>query len=231
MSESPPTRLYKYLPSRYLDAFVHRGEILFRNMAYFRKIEDKGRADLLEGLHVDRPDGGLKLTRQDGTALHHDGAAFINSVNTDRVFIFCLATILDDGLYKEFKADTCVQLLDTKEFVNRCERKVKKQRRFSENGFMHAPVEYYAPNEPTVRPVQDPIWIPFFKHLDYSHQHEYRLRVALAKGLKPTKRIVNRAFSLEEDAVSGIESSRKLIIGSIGDIVKVHTLAVSRRFP
>ena len=82
MSESPPTRLYKYLPSRYLDAFVHRGEILFRNMAYFRKIEDKGRADLLEGLHVDRPDGGLMLTRQDGTALHYDGVDSAGRCNT-----------------------------------------------------------------------------------------------------------------------------------------------------
>ena len=67
------------------------------------------------------------------TAFHYEGAAFLNSINTDRVFVFCLSTKLDNSLSAEFDADVCVEILNTREFMERCERKVLKQKRFSES--------------------------------------------------------------------------------------------------
>lgn len=50
-----PERLYKYTPAEHMDKFVS-GKLLFRNLSYFRKGEDKARTDFLEAVHMDAPD-------------------------------------------------------------------------------------------------------------------------------------------------------------------------------
>jgi hypothetical protein len=73
-----PERLYKYLPLRFVESVVGRGDILFRNLAYFRKVEDRGRTDLLEGLHMDYPDNPITIDAAAGGRLWHGRAAFLN---------------------------------------------------------------------------------------------------------------------------------------------------------
>ena len=55
-------RLYKYLPSEYLDSVVNEGAILFRNQTSFQKIEDEQvRGDELEGSILNKPDDGFGI--------------------------------------------------------------------------------------------------------------------------------------------------------------------------
>ncbi len=38
--------LFKYLPSQFVDALVRRGQVLARNLAYFRALEEVQRGDM-----------------------------------------------------------------------------------------------------------------------------------------------------------------------------------------
>ena len=52
--------LFKYLPAQYADHLLN-GEILCRNLVYFRKIEGDPRADISEGTHIDAPHHDVQL--------------------------------------------------------------------------------------------------------------------------------------------------------------------------
>jgi hypothetical protein len=215
-------RLYKYLPSEFVPHFLARGNLLFRSMSYFRQIEERGRQDLLEGLHMDYPDHDVTLDTVDGRVHWQGRAAFLNSVNGDRILIYCLSEVLDPELFVEFNADTCIEITDPDEFVARCSRAISRQKRFAESGLLHGSVKYYAPNAAVNGNVTDPRCIPFFKHVAYAHQREFRLVVALRRGLRLTRRIVNQSFSFEEDLANARPSQRRVIVGSLADITSVH---------
>ena len=218
-----PARLYKYLPSRFADNFVRRGDVLFRNLAYFRKVEDRGRNDLLEGLHMDHPDNPITIEAVDGRVRWQGNAAFLNSIDPQRLLIFCLSEIQDESLFEEFSADACVEIVDPPEFVRRCRVAVGRQFRFRDSGLLHGRTFYYAPNRPAPIDVTNPRQIAFCKHEAYSHQREYRLAVPLRGALKLTRRIVNELFSFDEEIAAGAPDERHVIIGSISDIATIHT--------
>lgn len=52
--------LYKYMPSRFVGSFLE-GQLMLRNLSYYRQCEDPARGDLYEGRHIDRPGGGVVI--------------------------------------------------------------------------------------------------------------------------------------------------------------------------
>ncbi len=217
-----PKRLFKYLPSHFLERVLRRGDLLFRNLSYFRRIEEKGRGDLLEGLHMDYPDNPIKIETTDGRVKWEGRAAFLNRVKTDKLYVFCLSRELNPALYYEFGADACIEITDAPEFLRRCERVIATQVRFAESGLLHGPVLYYAPNQPLDADVTDVRIIPFCKHKSYSHQAEYRLAFATRGGLSLTRQIVNELSSFKEDVATGNDGRRHVTVGEIHDIARVH---------
>ena len=217
-----PTRLYKYMPSRFTKGFLERGDLLFRNLAYFRQIEEKGRCDLLEGLHMDYPDNEVTIETTDGRVRWRGRAAFLNSVNSNELFAFCLSEVLSTKLFTEFGADSCVEILDPTKFLQRCRETVARHPGLAESGLLHGRVEYYAPNKGVMMNVKDPRCIPFFKHEEYSHQCEYRLAAARPRGLHLTQTIVSPTFSFDDEIAAGRPEYEHLFIGSLKDIAKVH---------
>jgi hypothetical protein len=217
-----PERLYKYLPSRYADSFVNRGDVLFRNLAYFRKIEDIGRRDLLEGLHMDYPDNPITIEAIHGPGWWRGRAAFLNSIDSQRLFIFCLSEILDDSLFKKFSADVCIEIINPLEFIRRCRVAVGKKFYFRDSGLLHGAISYYLPNRPAPIDVTNPRQIAFCKHEAYTDEREYRLIIPLRGALKHTRRIVNEHFSFDEEITAGVSDERHVIVGSISDIATMH---------
>jgi hypothetical protein len=217
-----PPRLFKYLRSEYAAAVLQRGALLFHNLTYFRKIEDRGRADLLESLHMDFPDNPVTLEGVNRPFKWVGRAAFLNSVNANRVFVFCLSELLEDALYAEFQADACIEIRSPIAFLSRLEAAISRHRRFAEAGLIHRPVEYYRPNAAVRGDVKNPREIPFFKHADYAHQREYRIATALARGFTLTEQIVLPEHNLEADVANGLEAERLIRIGSISDIAVLH---------
>lgn len=227
LSPKLPPRLYKYMPSQYVDAFLAKGTMQFRNLAHFRKCEEKGRRDLLEGLHMDHPDNPVtlqNLTRPEQSPWIGE-AALLNSINPEKVFVFCLSHRFSSALFEEFPSDACVEIIDTKQFIHRVARRVGNLLSFRQYGLLHSPVHYYAPNKPTEVPVGDPLTIPFFKHMDYSHQDEYRLVLSLRGGLKLKTSVIHwKLHSFDDEVAAGVSADKSIDVGSLADISKVHYL-------
>lgn len=187
-----PNRLYKYMPTRYVDDFVHRGIILFRNLTYFRRYEtDPSRGDLFEGRHIDRPGGGIKITSSSTGHTVEGDFAFINSIQTERVFVFCMSTRRDPDLYEAFDADACVEITSPGQFVKDCRQALKAVTSLSGYRLFCRQVEYYGKNKAALGNVKDPSMIPFFKPVEYAVQSEYRLMLADLASLKLKQRIVD----------------------------------------
>jgi len=218
-----PARLYKYLPSRFADDFVRRGDLFFCNLAHFRKIEDRGRRDLLEGLHMDRPDGSITIEMKSSGYRWQGKASFLNAIDPQRLLVLCLSELLLDSLFEKFRSDTCVEITDPSEFIRRCRMAVEKQFQFRDSDLLHGGVLYYAPNRPAPIDVTNPKQIPFCKHETYSQEREYRLAVPLKGALTVTRRIVNELFSFDEEVAAGISDERHVIIGCIDDIATLHS--------
>jgi hypothetical protein len=216
-----PLRLFKYLPSQYVGTFVGRGDFLFRSLSYFRKVEEKGRGDLLEGLHQDRPDEPITLEGVDGFKWQ-GVASFLNRISAERVLVFCFSQNLTDSLFTEFNSDACVEILDPVELLRRCEATISRQQRFADSGLLKGWVEYYAPDRAAFRSISEPTNIPFFKHDSYMHQHEYRLAVALRGGLRITQQIVRDEYDFESEIETAVAAKRHVILGSIEDVVRIH---------
>ena len=105
-----PRRLYKFLTSRYVDSLVRKGRVLLRNLTFYRGLEEKARGDVFEGRHVDRPGSGVKLTVvETGKSIEGD-FAFVNAVDAQLVFVFCMSSRLDPSLYDEFDCNACVEI-------------------------------------------------------------------------------------------------------------------------
>ena len=120
--------LYKYLPSEFVNTVRTDGKLLFRNLSYFIKIEDKIRGDVLEGTHVDKglSGDGFDVTLEDGMKLK--GQHFMNSIeDTNVTFVFCLSTVFDEKLFDEFECDACIKINNVVEFINRCLLAVKNR--------------------------------------------------------------------------------------------------------
>ena len=105
------------MPSQYAENFVKKGDLLFRNLSYFRQYEDNRRGDPLEGFHRDNPDNDITLSDPNtGKVLAKGDFSFLNSTNTDLINVFCLSMQHDSKLYKEFGSDCCIEILYTNEF-------------------------------------------------------------------------------------------------------------------
>lgn len=217
-----PETLYKYLPTRYVEAVMKEGSLLFRNLAYFRKVEDNIRGDELEGSHLDMPEDGFTLTFQNGRKLR--GEKFANSIDPEGVFAFCLSTTLNQRLFDEFESDVCIKIVNVRKFLTRCKRKVDWIPGSSE--FACGMVEYYEFGRKTARSIKDPVNIPLFKPSDYSNQSEYRIYFAMEDSLKMTKKITIKGNPLglpEETSEKSIPKSLEKIIriGSLDDVASV----------
>ena len=153
------------------------GKILFRNLPYFKKLDDKARGDKNEGSHIDSPSNLVTLTFRQGST--HGNFSFINSLKyPEKVFIFCLSEKYDNTLYKAFNSDVCIQINNAQEFFQLCKcsfNKIRSLKFDKETGLINKKVEYFEYNKRTEGNVKDPCCIPFFKHQSFSNQKEYRL--------------------------------------------------------
>lgn len=193
-------RVYKYMPSRYLDEFVDGGRVLFRNLTFYRQLEKTEQGDLYEGRHVDRPGGGVKITSSSGNSVEGD-FAFVNAIRAEEVFVCCFSTTLDDGLYAAFAADACVEIAPAERFVDHCRRAMRKDADLKGWTLVAGPVEYYEQNQAAKRSIKQPRNLAFFKPARYSHQAEFRVALISPLGMELQQRIMSgHAVEQLEDA-------------------------------
>jgi len=218
-----PEKLYKYMPSKYVDHTVSRGKLLFRNFTYFRQTEGKTRGDYLEAHHRDNPDHDITITNMSSGQAASGDFSFLNSTNSDVIFMFCTSKNHDSNLYEEFEADACIEIKDVPELLRRMRMSVMKLIQIHKHGLLHRDVTYYEPSKPSQENIKDATVLPFLKDSIYAHQGEYRMVFGRKGAFKLKQQIVaNSGYDFRAAAQSGMAKEKLLTIGSIEDLVEVH---------
>ena len=207
--------LYKYLPTQFAVPFVERGEVLFRTLSYFRKIEHAARGDAIEGVHMDVPAHHvlLEVPRLGKTFVGRYRA--LNSIDQVRVYAFCCSRSYSNEMKEEFGCDRCVAIHDPDTFFLRCRTAARRHATLEPPGLLHREVAYYASTGESPLPITDPHALPFLKHRDFASQDEYRAVFATTGGFNITRRIVQPAFTFDEEIQQAPCFERLLRLGSL----------------
>lgn len=215
--------LYRYLPDIHARSMLECGELLFSNLTRFKQMEHEARGDVLEGCHVDNPDNDVTFTNLTTGRTFSGPFSFRNSVRDEKGFVYCTAREFDEGLYRAFNADRCVEIINVGAFVQRVRAAVRRLNFIDPVGLLHGPVTYFRPNAPCEVDVSVGANIPFLKHSDFSDQNEYRFAFARKGALKTLRRlIVNRDWNTEPDHLKGVGRTLLLTVGPLKDICRLH---------
>jgi hypothetical protein len=212
------------MPARYVQSFLE-GNILFRNLVYFKKLENDPRVDIFEGVHVDAPDNDITLTNMSTNHAISGRFQFHNtSKKIENIYCFC-ASMKNDRELRKF-GDSCVEIYDVEEFRRRIERSLRKKKalyRLDDPILLANPVTYYEVNKPApfFIDVKNPCHLPFLKRHTYSQENEFRFVFAVRGGFQLLERIVNQAYLEKEDIFSKKELSRVVGVGRIDDIARI----------
>jgi hypothetical protein len=219
-----PVTLYKYLPHEYAEAFVLRGEVLFRSILYFVVCEE-ARRDELEGTHQYAPVGGLEVTNHtQGFTRVLPGFSMHSTVkHPDEVFVFCASHALKPELAVKFSADACVEIADADTLAARVKTALRKNPRVKMRTFRAGPVSYYDTAQPP-----NPTWalpdeIIMHKRLQlFGDEEEYRLAFSLKAHVFDFE---NANYSLTNGPTStvpkGSYPEMLLRLGSMADCTRV----------
>lgn len=176
--------LYKYLPAQYLSAFLDRGEVLFRNLCYFRKVEgDCERSDPFEGMHVDAPDHPVTLEVLSTGKKFQVDAADVRKVDFENIYVFCLSRSYSTTLMHKFGADACVKITNSDEFIARCKRSISRIVHLDRCGLIAGSVEYYDRTKAVAADITDPGAVAFLKAETFHAQEEFRLAFGVMNSL------------------------------------------------
>ena len=171
--------MYKYLTCIEHARAMMGGQILFRPLSHFQRLEnDVARSDKGEG-HVSAPARGWNETQ--GRPLDLPRRRFFSGVKaaTD-IFVYCLSQRRSADLAKEFEADFAVVIKDPERLFNRTTKALPSWAELPEwegrkgDGWRIAkPVTYDASAHGVVHAF--PAEIATRKDLKYRHQQEYRI--------------------------------------------------------
>lgn len=218
------TSLYKYIPSKYVDAFVQRGEVLFRALSYFRDYEDEHvRGDEFEGTKLHRPENGLEITltkTQEKFTMPH---SFESSANEDDIFVFCLSTVLSSALAVEFKTSTCIEIHRPAKFLSEVRAALARRASIKSKMLVHGEVKYYSKEEPPIVDWALPEKIAMSKLRNYESQHEYRIAFAVNDAFRVENTRLRLVAPGDRRAPRSFAHPERLFkLGSLKDACRVH---------
>ncbi len=215
-------KLYKYLPSIYVENVLKRGELLFRNLTYFKQYECEQRGDPLEAHHRDNPDNDIVLTNLSTGKKTQGDFSFLNTTDSDLIYVFCMSKTYSADLYSEFKSDACIEITDVEKFLLRAKTKLKHLVSLHKSGLIHGDVKYYAVNKSANFNIKNPKELAFAKDEIFEGQDEYRLIFGKKKAFNLIQKIVvNATYDFKSEAMKGTAKEKLLKIGDISDIANV----------
>lgn len=221
----PP--LFKYLPSKYLEAFVNRGELLFRALSYFRNYEElQVRGDRQEGKRLFNPTQGLEITKAETGEKLLLPWSFEASVKERDIYVFCLSLNRTLELAKEFNTDACIEIQDPVALLSKVRSALTLRKWVRHGRLLHDTVDYYSPAEPPFAEWAVPERMVMRKTTAYTHQQEYRLAFGRGDALKVNNvqtQIVAMPGTVQPTLQSHPEHVLKL--GNLARICRVHTVA------
>ena len=212
------------MSAKYAQAFVERGEMLFRALSYYRDYEDEGvRADEFEGTRLHLPLEGLKLTKVATGEVVPVPYTFESTAQEDDIFVSCLSTTRSQALVDKFGTDTCVEIAEPSKLLALIRNALARRPSVKNKHLEYGPVKYYAPHDPPIVDWALPERIALSKPSTFSWQGEYRIAFA-----------VNGAFKVENIRVKLVplgerhrhrstnHPERLLKLGSMSKLCKIH---------
>ncbi len=168
-------KLYKYLPSKYLDTVLSEGIILFRSLSYFQDYED-------EQVRGDKYDGTLKYSGDNGLDINNltTGKSFRapwtlkSMVDADKIFVFSTSQKLSKDLALEFNSDVCIEFSDAGYVISKLRAAVARRKSIKPNKLFHDTVTYYSEEDTPGINWAFPNKIAMRKLSHFSKQEEYR---------------------------------------------------------
>lgn len=76
---------------------------------------------------MDCPDNDVAIDNLTQGSRWQGRAAFLNSVNSDRIFAFCVSETMSPALYQELSASACIEIVDVEEFIRRCSQTIARR--------------------------------------------------------------------------------------------------------
>ena len=224
--------IYKYLPERFADAFVNRGEVLFRSLSYFHDLESTdGRADAYEGTRRYRPHGGLEITSVTTGQKSNfpESVSLESTAKTSDIFVFCASTQLGPTLAQEFQADTCIEIVDETRFVARLRAALTRRIRVrAPKTLLRGLVNYYECSEAPIVDWALPDRITMSKPARFKHQHEYRFAFAINDAFRVQN--TTQILTTRERAAAVLAESYPqdlLVVGNLHRLVNVHRFNIA----
>ena len=217
--------LYKYLPARFVNDVVGRGILLFRSLSYYQRAEDPQRGDPFESMHLDRPGSDVRITNLRTGEVRIGDFAYINRVQSDQIYCFCLSRRKDAELFAQFESDACIEICDVRQFFFRWQRAVRRLKSSDDWQTLHRAVTYFVVDQPTTANIKDPKNLPFLKLAKFAHQDEYRLVAARGSAFELIQEIVDAP---QHDFIADVKRYKireiRFQLGSLSDIARVHYL-------
>ena len=216
--------LYKYLPAKYIAAFIGEGAVLFRSLSYFRDYEDaQVRGDQFEGTRLHLPKNGLEITlsaTQQKVALPH---AFESTANEDDIFAFCLSTVLSADLATEFQVTACVEIYNRSMFLAGVRGALLRRPSIKSKTLIYGEINYYTPDQSPNVDWALPERIAMSKLSTYKHQKEYRIAFAVNDAFRfQNTRLRLAAPGQRRAPRATLHPERLFKLGSLVKMCKVH---------
>jgi len=217
-------KLYKYLPSQYLDNVIIKGEFLFRSLSYFRDFEDQQvRGDIHEGTLKYAGDRGLEINNITTGASSKENWIFKSKVDAENIFIFSTSSKLSSELAKEFKSDVCIEFTNVGQIISKLSNAVKRRKSIKPNKLYHGHVNYYSGDNPPGIDWAFPKRISNRKLGYFSQQEEYRFQFSLLDALVFGNTTQEVQMGVESKIYRKMEHpGMTLKIGNIKKWCKVH---------
>lgn len=220
----PP--LVRYFSKQYANAFVQRGEVLFRSLSYFRDYEDQGvRADMHEGTLVHRPTDGLRITKVETGESIELPHKLESSAREDEILIYCLSTELSESVAQRFQAEVAVEIVNPAKFLARLRSALGLRPRIRAEKLIHQPVRYYEWHEPPIVDWALPERIAMRKPKSFEWQSEYRLAVPVGNAFA-VENVSLRLVPLDAPPRPRATSHPSVLLklGSLAKICRIHHL-------
>ena len=199
--------------------------MLLRPLSHFRVYEDgQVRGDSSEGLLAFAPQGGLQITKQDGSAFTLEGWRFISSAKQDDIFVFCASNQLSAELADRFGSPFCVEVSDPDRLISRLKSRAHPTSHLDYEHLVGGKVDYRDLDQEPKIDWALPERLAFIKPKSFAWQDEFRIAV----GKRGAFNVENVALKLETGAAAAppVPSQAELFlrVGSLASLARLHLL-------
>jgi hypothetical protein len=217
--------IYRYFDKEnYASALIHKGQMLFRSLSYFRELEDDAaRGDKHDGKLRHAPAAGLELKKTDGTIVKLPDCHFVSSANESEIFVSCFSNKLSEKIAAEFNSPFCVEIASAEAVISRLTSRASRQSTLDYANALSGDVEYRVLEKEPLVDWALPEKVAFIKPPEFADQNEFRFVIGKRGALDP-ENVHCELVEANASPTAVLQVTEKFVIdlGSFKDVAKLH---------